>query len=209
MSAALREAFRGNVFPSIQKIILPAYTHEILRCCPEIREVTCNDGDDTRLVGALVYNGSKKLEVLRGIYGGPSTMKRLSALGPPLRCIEVSEIPKMVPIYSTFPDLSVIELNSRELEGNPIGGPVEDDIKLAENILRACAQYKPGKKGGKSYHKAADDSVPEPGSPDPEPRVVRLRKFITLPYDHNESPEEYIPFKIEEVPVDVTLEHSG
>ncbi|KAG8690150.1 hypothetical protein FRC11_013513 [Ceratobasidium sp. 423] len=181
MSAALREAFRGNIFPSIQKIILPAGTHEILRCCPEIREVTCNEGDDTRLVGALVYNGAKKLEVLRKIYGVPSTMKHLR----------------------------MIELNYRE--GNPIGRSVEDDIKLAKNTLRACAKYKPTKEEKSRRETAGDNiPEPKLANPDSGVGIVRLRKSIALPQvwgDRYKSPGEYVPFEIEEIPV--TLEDSG
>jgi hypothetical protein len=76
MTGALKEAFEGSVFPTVQKIILPTCAHEILRCCPEIREVTCNEDDGGRLVGALAHNGCKKLEVLRGVSPGPVLIKR-------------------------------------------------------------------------------------------------------------------------------------
>ncbi|KAG8728610.1 hypothetical protein FRC11_010619, partial [Ceratobasidium sp. 423] len=65
ITKVLKKAFKDNVFPSIQKIILPTCAHEILRCCPEVREVTCNEGDGGRLVSALAHNGFKKLEALR------------------------------------------------------------------------------------------------------------------------------------------------
>ncbi|KDN38685.1 hypothetical protein RSAG8_09360, partial [Rhizoctonia solani AG-8 WAC10335] len=90
MTTALKVTFGGKVFPTIQKVILPTCAHEILRCCPEVREVICNEGDGGRLVGALVYNECKKLEVLRGVYAaGPILMKRLSAASPPLRCVSI------------------------------------------------------------------------------------------------------------------------
>ncbi|KAF8761803.1 hypothetical protein RHS01_01214 [Rhizoctonia solani] len=77
MTGALKQAFGGKTFPTIQRIILPTCSHEILRCCPEIREVTCNEDDGGRLIGALVQNGCKKLEVLRGVSPGPVLMKRV------------------------------------------------------------------------------------------------------------------------------------
>lgn len=76
MTKALKDAFEGNVFPSIEKVILPTCAHEILRCCPEVREVTCNEDDGGRLVSALAQNGCKKLEILRNVYPGPVLMKR-------------------------------------------------------------------------------------------------------------------------------------
>ncbi|CAE6467863.1 unnamed protein product [Rhizoctonia solani] len=210
MTTALKGAFRGHVFPSIQKVILPTCTHEILRCCPEVREVISNESDGTSLVSALVYHGGKKLEVLRNVHAGPVVMKRLSAAGSPLRCIEVYSISEnMVSIYATFPSLRVIEVNFRE--GCPYGNPPDNHIKLAKDILRACAKYKPPKNRGKFCGKTADDSISEPAlaDPDPEPRIVRLRKFTYRPHwnDWHKSPEDYVPFRIEDIPV--TAEESN
>ncbi|KAG8710789.1 hypothetical protein FRC11_004125, partial [Ceratobasidium sp. 423] len=200
MTKALKEAFEGNVFPSIQKIILPTCAHEILRCCPEVREVTCNEDDGGRLVSALVHNGCKKLEVLRGVYPGPVLTKRLSAVAPPLRCVDITKVSQdVLPIYGTFPGLRVLEI---DCFGTEVVG--DDHLKLVRDTLRACANYKPQKKGRKSRRKAADDDLSDSGLADlySEPRVVRVRKFGWRPRYYEKSPEEFTPLGVEEIPLE-------
>ncbi|KAG8686731.1 hypothetical protein FRC11_008470, partial [Ceratobasidium sp. 423] len=67
MISSLKKYFEGNVFPSIQRVVLPTRAHDILRCCPRVREVTCSGEDGGGLVGALVHIGCPKLEVLRRV----------------------------------------------------------------------------------------------------------------------------------------------
>ncbi|CAE6421440.1 unnamed protein product [Rhizoctonia solani] len=195
MTRALKEAFEGNVFPSIQKVILPTCAHEILRCCPEVREVTCNEDDGGRLVSALVHTGCKKLEVLRGVCPGPVLMKRLSTAAPPLRCIDITNVSQdMLPIYGTFPSLRVVEI---DCFGTTV---TDDDVKLGKDILRACANYKPPKKGKKSRRNMADGGLSDSGLADlyPEPRVVRVRTFPQRYYE--KSPEGFTPLGVEDIP---------
>ncbi|CAE6381150.1 unnamed protein product, partial [Rhizoctonia solani] len=136
MTGALKQAFEGKTFPTIQRIILPTCAHEILRCCPEIREVTCNEDDGGRLIGGLVQNGCKKLEVLRGVSPGPVLMKRFSAAGPPLRCIGIAnKYQEVIPMCGKFPSLRIIEIDYSE--------GVQIDVQSAKDSLRASAKYKP------------------------------------------------------------------
>lgn len=80
MTTALKGAFEGNAFSSIEKIVLPSCAHEILRCCPSIREVTCVEDDGARLIGALTRGECSKLEILRNVTPGPVLMKRTFSL---------------------------------------------------------------------------------------------------------------------------------
>ncbi|KAJ1311876.1 hypothetical protein OPQ81_010335 [Rhizoctonia solani] len=205
MTAALKEAFEGNIFPSIERVILPTCAHEILRCCPEVREVTCNEDDGGRLVSALVYNGCKKLEVLRGISAGPMLMKRLSAASPPLRCVGIAKIrwprsiENTIPAYASFPSLRVIEVDCLE------NVMADDYVKIAKDTLRSCAQYKPAKKGKKSGRKPADDGHPdcELASLYNEPRTVRVRRFIKGSSSYyKQCPSHFSPVKIEQFPLE-------
>ncbi|CAE6398930.1 unnamed protein product [Rhizoctonia solani] len=194
ITKALKAAFGGNVFSSIQKIILPTCAHEILRCCPEVREVTCNEDDGGRLVSALVHHGCRKLEVLRGVCAGPTLMKRmltfnsdstnraqimgiigLSVASPPLRCVGI-------------PERAIAEADGY--------------VKLAKDTLRACAEYKPKKKGRKHRRKPTDEdfSDSEPADLYSEPRMVCIRIFIQRTY--RPSPSEFSPMKIEQFPVE-------
>jgi hypothetical protein len=76
MTGALKTAFEGSSFPSIRTVIMPTCAHEILRCCPETRDVTCNEGDGGRLVSALADAGCSQLEVIRYVSPGPVMLKR-------------------------------------------------------------------------------------------------------------------------------------
>ncbi|KAH7345420.1 hypothetical protein B0J17DRAFT_702824 [Rhizoctonia solani] len=200
MTKALKAAFEGNIFPSIQKVILPTCAHEILRCCPEIREVTCNEDDGGRLVSALVYNGCRKLEVLRGIYAGPILMKRLSVACPPLKCVSIPErsIPEnVIPTYATFPSLCVIKVDCFEdIEA-------DDYVKLAQDTLRACVQYKPKKKKRKSHRKLVDGNLSDSESTDlySEPRMVSIRRFIKGP-TYDKSLSQFSAVRIKQFPIE-------
>ncbi|KAF8679434.1 hypothetical protein RHS04_04813 [Rhizoctonia solani] len=198
MTGALKQAFEGKTFPTIQRIILPTCAHEILRCCPEIREVTCNEDDGGRLIGALVQNGCKKLEVLRGVSPGPVLMKRFSAAGPPLRCISIAnKYKEVIPMCGKFPSLRIIEIDYSE--------GVQIDVQSAKDSLRASAKYKPVKKGKKSRRESEDEDLSDSGLVDlySDPRVIRLRKFLPRsPYYYNLSPEQFIPLEVKELPVE-------
>ncbi|KAL5641661.1 hypothetical protein ACGC1H_001961 [Rhizoctonia solani] len=75
----LEAYFKGYTFPSVQKVVLPAYAREILNCCPNVKEVTCNRdfGDSGQLVDALIHIGCSNLEVIRGLTIGLAPLKRV------------------------------------------------------------------------------------------------------------------------------------
>lgn len=67
VEAALKVAFHNKVFPSVRSVTLPNCAHDILKCCPGVREVTCNEHNGEDLARALCEGGCNQVEVLRGI----------------------------------------------------------------------------------------------------------------------------------------------
>lgn len=77
ITGALKGAFEGSSFPSVRTVIMPTCAHEILRCCPGTRDVTCIEDDGGRLVSALADAGCNKLEAIRHVSPGPVMLKRI------------------------------------------------------------------------------------------------------------------------------------
>ncbi|KAJ7066376.1 hypothetical protein C8F01DRAFT_1123058 [Mycena amicta] len=77
MTSHLKDGFAGISLPTIQRIVLPGHAHEILRCCPEVREVICTSSDASKLISAIA-KCCKKVETIEGFWlGEPSLLKRL------------------------------------------------------------------------------------------------------------------------------------
>jgi len=53
MSTYLKSAFEGHVFPQIKTVVLPSCTHNILRSCPNVKDVTNIEEDGSKLIGAI------------------------------------------------------------------------------------------------------------------------------------------------------------
>lgn len=53
MTAHLQSAFGGHVFPQITTVVLPSCAHNVLRCCPNVKDVTNIGEDGTKLAGAI------------------------------------------------------------------------------------------------------------------------------------------------------------
>jgi hypothetical protein len=53
MSTDLKSAFEGHVFPQIKTVVLPSCAHNILRSCPNVKDVTNVEEDGTKLIGAI------------------------------------------------------------------------------------------------------------------------------------------------------------
>ncbi|EUC61992.1 hypothetical protein RSOL_411830 [Rhizoctonia solani AG-3 Rhs1AP] len=87
---SLKKYFEGYSFQSIQKVVLPTFAHDILRCCPKVREVICNAGEGRQVIGALVHTGCPKLEILRGIPVSSIVSKRLNKVNSPLKCVRIN-----------------------------------------------------------------------------------------------------------------------
>lgn len=67
MMTPLKEAFEGKRYPQIRAIILPSCAHAILRACPEVRDVTCNEDDGSKLLTPMTKE-CKHVESISGIH---------------------------------------------------------------------------------------------------------------------------------------------
>ena len=56
ITTAIKNAFKGCSLPSVETAVLPAAAHDILRCCPNVRDVTCNGNVErvNMICGAIV-----------------------------------------------------------------------------------------------------------------------------------------------------------
>ncbi len=112
MTTMLKTHFEGHHLPTIRTIILPGHAHEILRICPEVRKVVCNDGDCSKLISAIAKK-CKNVEVLEGFSasssGPKSTMKRRFIL----RFYKVNsvEIFNLIGLVKACPNLRQIGFN--------------------------------------------------------------------------------------------------
>ncbi|CCO34711.1 hypothetical protein BN14_08818 [Rhizoctonia solani AG-1 IB] len=205
MTSILKTHFEGCTFPTIQKVVMPTCGHEILRCCPSIQEVTCNEGDGGTLVSALVSVGCSNLEVMEGIAAGPVQMKRLIKQGPPLNRVRINarmkDPEKNIKSFSKFPSLRIIEIDSGE-------GDVEALVKIAADTLRTCAS--PPAESSTKDRKGAiannADSTPIDPSQPADQRLVRVIRFDRSGWQwlsdrENWTPAQFIPAKVEEYPV--------
>lgn len=67
MTTSLKNAFEHISLPQIRAIILPSCAHNILRSCPNIQDLTCNEEDGSKLISAMTKS-SRNVEVIDGIY---------------------------------------------------------------------------------------------------------------------------------------------
>jgi hypothetical protein len=83
MSATLGTVFKDKSYPQIRRIVLPSCAHNILRACPEVREVICNESNGSQLVSAIT-KACKHVEVFKGL---PVEVKLIKREWP---CYEVT-----------------------------------------------------------------------------------------------------------------------
>ncbi|KAF8582647.1 hypothetical protein K439DRAFT_137300 [Ramaria rubella] len=77
MTTAFKNSFEGISLPSIHTAILSSCAHNILRCCPEVRYVTCTEENGSKLVSAIAQC-CPKVEGLHGIIPDVALMKSQS-----------------------------------------------------------------------------------------------------------------------------------
>lgn len=63
LTTMLKDEFEGKHYPQVRTIILPTCAHNILRACPNVVDVTCNEGDGSQLLSAM-NKVCKDVEVL-------------------------------------------------------------------------------------------------------------------------------------------------
>ena len=75
ITTTLKNSFQHMHYPQIQKVILPSCAHNILRACPKVRQVICNQDDGSKLITTMA-GACKNAESLHYIHGGGLTLKR-------------------------------------------------------------------------------------------------------------------------------------
>ncbi|KIJ63395.1 hypothetical protein HYDPIDRAFT_113388, partial [Hydnomerulius pinastri MD-312] len=139
MTTALKNTFEGKQFPSVRKMILPSCAHEILRCCPNVEEVICNEDSGSRLVGAIMKGNCNQVQILKGI-NAPS--KRLIKFLPNLIHIGLP-VSTDIKALAMFQHLAIIEL---ELPTNN----VKRGVALAEQAAEQVTEARKVLQGNKS-----------------------------------------------------------
>ena len=66
MTMTLKGMFEGKRYPQIRTIILPTCAHYILRACPNVVDVTCNEDDGSQLLSAMAKE-CRHVELIEGI----------------------------------------------------------------------------------------------------------------------------------------------
>ncbi|KAI9570820.1 hypothetical protein HD554DRAFT_2312642 [Boletus coccyginus] len=133
LTTVIKDAFEGKRFPSVRRITLPGYAHEIIKSCPNLEEVMCTDGDGSTIIGSLVKGHCTQVRVLKGISPHLTRLKLL----PNLTHIGVDQGGDMTPLIS-FPLLDTIEIlvHSTSRKGRPLSKLAARDVKLARKILK-------------------------------------------------------------------------
>jgi len=155
MTTPIRNAFRGKSFPTVRTVIMPSCAHEILRCCPAVEDLTCNENDGSKLVGALVAAKCNNLRTLRGISPSTAQAKRLVKTAPNLNSIYIHAHEPFVQEFSVFKHLFTIylQLSPRLCEKGQekqLEATISKCIKIARGILEQNTS--PGKKLIKLIH---------------------------------------------------------
>lgn len=132
MTSALKSAFESVELPQIRTIILPTCAHNILRSCPNIVDLTCNEDDGSQLISAMAKS-SQNVEIVGRIRfwteGSAKSMFLLSSLwqcfelhssglakaAPKLRELHVSEVDKVSTVspYATVRNFVLRFLTAR------------------------------------------------------------------------------------------------
>jgi len=151
MTTTLKEAFEGHTFPRIRNVILPSCAHNILRCCPEVRQVVCNEDDGGKLITAI-RRGCKKVEGFHGIKPIPNFFNRLHKAAPKLRELSIDtrfengrhrgyadEFLNGIKRVSLFKNLRTIHLTigeNLEYPQNDIEKIFDAQITAAQDVLK-------------------------------------------------------------------------
>lgn len=88
MMTPIKVAFENKRLPQIRTIILPDCAHHLLRSCPEVRDVSCNEDGGSRLLGAI-QKACRNVEVVHGFYEDMSNLSKSETFDAcPQRCVD-------------------------------------------------------------------------------------------------------------------------
>ena len=93
MTTALKDAFHSKRYPQMRTIIVPSCAHNILRACPNVVDVTCNEDDGSKLLTAITKE-CKKVEILDGFrFYSEAMVKRESVVfSPSILLLTISKV---------------------------------------------------------------------------------------------------------------------
>lgn len=101
MVSLLKDAFANEKYPQIRTVVLPSLAHGVLRACPEVRDVTCNDALGAQLLLSAIDTECRKVEVVSGIDVrtkiGPSKSFFATTIGCALFTLSPLSIPEGTP----------------------------------------------------------------------------------------------------------------
>ncbi|KAJ7276661.1 hypothetical protein C8J57DRAFT_1504494 [Mycena rebaudengoi] len=96
-------AFEDIELPGVHTIILPSYTHAILAACPNVLDVSCNEGKGAKLFNALIKS-CPNVERIQDF--------QLEAEKSPKTCTDCAKLP-FRPIWHDLTSLDVIKRLSK------------------------------------------------------------------------------------------------
>ncbi|KAJ3538052.1 hypothetical protein NMY22_g5327 [Coprinellus aureogranulatus] len=143
MTTAIKNTFERASLPTIRTVVVPAFCHEILRACPEVRSVWCTEQDGSKLVGALGKGKCNKVEELRGCDLTEHMMKRLVKIAPNLRVIQIGtgESDEKLAILKSFKQLHTIDIavSSWSPRGEPKPS-LKSKAQDLQKLIKACRE---------------------------------------------------------------------
>ncbi|CEL53462.1 hypothetical protein RSOLAG1IB_11394 [Rhizoctonia solani AG-1 IB] len=205
MQSCLQTYFDGNLFPSIQRLVLSNRVHYILQCCPGIKEVTCSGEGGKDVISTLVRIGCPKLETLRRTTVSPNIIKLLSEVKIPLKCISIDGrireklTEEAISSFSTIASLRTIEIEVGHKDNE-----LDDIIAFASDALRKCAKleetpmnYELGE-GTRNAQRTSSSSTTS------GPMLVRILRYLSSRSSTlHRTPQNYVPVMIKEYSVEV------
>ncbi|CAL1707387.1 unnamed protein product [Somion occarium] len=128
ITTPLKNAFQGNTYPQIRTIALPDCAHNILRSCPDVIEVICNEGDGGKLVTSIGA-ACKKVEVVQDIWPQDGIAKR-----PNWRDVSPEEIRNL----SAFNNLAVLSITvgADDADSSGLAATRQEHIEAARETLK-------------------------------------------------------------------------
>ncbi|KAF5370514.1 hypothetical protein D9615_010330 [Tricholomella constricta] len=148
MTTHLKNAFEGHKFPAVQTICLPDHAHNVLRSCPEVVNVICNNGDGSKLVSAIAKE-CKKVERLEGFRPDDKLMKRIIRAVPNMRQIQIGPNAEILDMLSSAKHLQYIKIETGlpSLEDAMKDADIIAGAKVAKRILREVRGSQLGLRG--------------------------------------------------------------
>ncbi|KAF7309008.1 hypothetical protein MKEN_01101800 [Mycena kentingensis (nom. inval.)] len=150
MTTHLKNGFDGVSIPTLQRIVLPEWAHEVLRCCPNVRHVICTAGAGGKLVTAIA-KACPKVEIVEGFWiSEPNLLKRLIKGAPNITEVRVQPHHadadnikalagfKKLTSIQFFHEVSLEQIHAGTTDADlEIPSEIKDKIPAAREVLRS------------------------------------------------------------------------